>query len=370
MSSRSSIVGFAAGCLAFATPFTGCAPSASGSSSTGSSKSSSSGSKKGTTGGSSSGSESGSSGSSCASGLALSDGGCGPGCQETSNCSIGQCTSDDNCSPCAIDSECTSGLACQSGTCSLPCSDSNPCSGTGSCCSGDCVDLSQDLSNCGACASACSPTEACGATGCVAIGFNEACQNPALTVILDGLPIDDDAGMSIGNALFLKCQGSSMLSSALQSSGSGIVDPTTGAPLVGDGNLLVTTGGPDVQSLVSFLENQTSPVYFSAPGEGASQQYSFIERASGSAVISAPVTSVGATHDYFVIELVRAPTSGVVTIICYGFTDYGTQAGSWYWNTQMLPTVDASTPLWTIMEWTAGQGRYDPSQFSTVASGE
>jgi hypothetical protein len=187
-----------------------------------------------------------------------------------------------------------------------------------------------------------------------------------VTVILDELPIDDDAGMSIGNALGLSCGGSTVVSSTAQSSGSGIVDPNTGAPLVGAGNLLVTAGGPNSpNNLVAYLESQASPVYFSASGEGTSQQYSFIERGGGTLAGPVAMSAVGASQDYFVIELVRAPTSSEVSLVCYGFTDYGTQAGSWWLNTQILPSTTAGMPLWTVMKWTATAGTaYAASQFS------
>lgn len=155
----------------------------------------------------------------------------------------------------------------------------------------------------------------------------------------------------------------------LQTSATGVLNPSTGAPLGGTGQLLVAAGGPDVQMLVSYLEAGPSPVYYSSTNTLVP---AFVDRSTGATLASIPMASVTPTHDIFLLELVVDPVSGVLSFVCYGVDSSGTAAGAWYFQHNVLAAASSAMQHWMIIEWTAQAGGVGPAQgdtFEVVASG-
>ncbi len=204
----------------------------------------------------------------------------------------------------------------------------------------------------------CAGGDFCASTGCQRAAFSALCARPQVDVVLDGL-LDDDAGVSLGDAVAAACPTVTLTLVAAHTD-AGIVDGH-GRPQIGDA-LLIAAGGPYVQPLVAYLEGATTPVYYS----GNSQGDGFAMR-DGGALATAPTGVVGLHHDYFVVEVVVDPTSGSLALLTYGFGQWGTAAGAWFAENRILPTLSSETGVWYVVEWTDGNGDRQPDASDTFA---
>jgi hypothetical protein len=249
----------------------------------------------------------------------------------------------------------------------IPCSASIPCPGALTCCSQTCADVSRDPHDCGQCGQACSATQFCTGTACSTVSFQHLCADLDMTVLQDSSG-DQDAGLEIGAALGAACSITVPVDEMAGAAAAGLVDLSTGAPTAGGGHLLAFAGGPDVQSVVKYLEAGVSPVYFTSSSNGS--QMSFVAR-SGGTLATATAAELTTSHDYFMVELVADPGSGTLSCICYGFTGAGTRAGAWYLANEVLPKASTTAASWMIIEWTGQGGATVPSMgdaFQVVAS--
>ena len=293
---------------------------------------------------------------------------CAPGCKGSSDCQSGQCLLNHDCAACQTDLECGGGRVCSTGTCAAPCSAASPCTGGRTCCSAHCVDTARDIAHCGACTVACSPSQFCTGTACAPTVFTNVCLNPRVTVLLDDLVVDGDAGVTIGNALQAGCAPTPTL--RVVGVDAGVINASNGRPLVRSSELVVAAGGSFRQKLVDYLEsNNVSPAYDSSN----STILSFSARDGGGAtLVSAMESTVTPSHDYFLVELVREPGNGSLSLLAYGFRAPGTQAAAWYFNASMLPNHATLGDSWYLVEWTDGNANGLPdslSEFSVVGHG-
>jgi hypothetical protein len=140
----------------------------------------------------------------------------------------------------------------------------------------------------------------------------------------------------------------------------GVVDPWSGRPIVGAGTLLVATGGPNVQKVVSYLEVNASPVRFRADAT-----HFYFDRRDSTNIVTALVTDSTANHDYFLVELVKDPTTGSLTLVAYGFEPPGTAAAAWYFANTVMPQSGGSPTGWYVVEWTDTNGNGIPDATDT-----
>ncbi|MET0592023.1 MAG: hypothetical protein ABW133_04940 [Polyangiaceae bacterium] len=279
-------------------------------------------------------------------------------------CASGVCDSNGNCTPCVKDSECSSGLVCNAGTCGPRCGDGGTtCTGNLVCCNDHCVDTTRDPRYCGSCGTTCSATQFCGNAStpvCRDVVLRNVCNTKRATFLRDGTTDDDAASQVVQNAIAMYCVPAPTMSQVGQGLSTAI-NPTTGQPLVGGGELLVAAGGDSLQKLVRYLETSgTSTAYNLSDGV----TYLDWMRRGGNPdggdtrLLRVDLTMVSPTHDYFLVEVVKDPITGTFSFVVYGVESPGTKAGAFYFANVMLPSIvgDAATPYtdaWYIVDWTA-----------------
>jgi len=299
-----------------------------------------------------------------------------------SRCASGVCDMNGDCTPCVKDDECTGGRVCNAGTCGPRCGDGGvACTGNLVCCTDHCVDTTRDPRHCGACGTTCPATQFCGNASTPACRDNvlrNICNTKKATFLLDGLPDDDAASTVVRNAIAALCVPVPTLTSVDQTM-SVAINPTTGQPLAGGGELLVAAGGDSNHRLVAYLEDsRTSAVYNES--DGITELY-FKRRGGapdgGDAIIrTVTLSTLNAAHDFFLIYVVKEPISGTFSLVVYGVNSPGTRAGAFYFANAMLPNivgdVTSVTEGWYIYEWTMADGGAGPSladTFTQIAAG-
>jgi len=241
------------------------------------------------------------------------------------------------------------------------------------CCTDHCVDITRDPTHCGACTTLCTATEFCGNAStptCRDNVLRNICDFKKVTFLLDGLTDDDTASDLIKIAIRDRCVPLPMLVSVRQTM-SASINPTTGQPLAGGGELLVAAGGDSTQNLVRYLESsRTSTVYNETDGVTSLQ----FKRRGGpdggdSIIRDVLLSTVSPAHDFFIVYVVKDPISGTFSLVIYGIDSPGTKAGAFYFANMMLPSIvgaDASiTQAWYLYEWTSADAGAGPSMADT-----
>ena len=300
-----------------------------------------------------------------------------------SRCASGVCDMNGDCTPCVKDDECTGGRVCNSGTCGPRCGDGGvACTGNLVCCTDHCVDTTRDPRHCGACGATCPATQFCGNASTPVCRDNilrNVCNTKKATFLLDGLVDDDAASVVISAAISAHCVPAPAVTSVNQSM-SVAINTTTGQPLAGGGELLVAAGGDSNHRLVNYLEDsRTSAVYNETDGIAV---LDFKRRGGatdgGDAIIrTVTLSTLTATHDFFVVYVVKDPISGTFSLVVYGVNAPGTRAGAFYFSNVMLPNIVGAdvttfTDAWYLYEWTMADGGAGPSladTFTQIASG-
>lgn len=301
----------------------------------------------------------------CDAGLYCAAQRCVPGCKDDSACGSGVCLPSRDCAHCLSDLECAGGRRCGSGECSAPCGpDAGTCGLGFACCQGRCVDVTVDPRFCGSCDAGCTATQACAAATCVGSAVSSLCALPSAVVLLNGLETDDDAGTVIGEALATACAPPVTVHAVARDAG--YYNPVTGQP-VRLGELYVVAGGRYVQPVANYLEtSRTAYLTFTSDMQDVR-----VLRPDGGVLVTTPITALTASHDYFVVQLVRTP-SGAPVLGVYGFTVIGTRMAAWYVINTVLPNRMSATQRWYLMEWTDMNGNQDPDGADTwrlVATG-
>ena len=279
-----------------------------------------------------------------------------------SHCASGVCDMNGECKPCVQDSECKGGNVCNAGVCGPRCGDGGTtCSGSLQCCNEHCVDTTRDPRHCGACGTTCSATQFCGTAAtpvCTNNVISNICNTKKATFLLDGLPDDDGASNVLRAAVAMYCSPVPTLVSVDQTM-SPAINTMTGQPLAGGGELLVAAGGDSTQLLARFLEQSgTSSVYNESDGATSIR----FRRRGGAAdggdavIVDVPLATITLTHDYFLVEIVKEPITGTLSLKVYGVDSPGTKAGAYYFANQILPNVMTFNKSWYLYEWTAGAG--------------
>jgi hypothetical protein len=300
-----------------------------------------------------------------------------------SRCASGVCDTNGDCTPCLKDDECTGGRVCNAGTCGPRCGDGGvACTGNLVCCTDHCVDTTRDPQHCGACTTTCTASQFCGNASTPTCRDNilrHVCNTKKATFLLDGQVEDDAAANVIRTAVAAHCVPVPVLTSVDQMM-SVAINTTTGQPLAGGGELLVAAGGDSTQRLVAYLEDsRTSAIYNESDGIA---ELHFRRRGGaadgGDAIIrTVTLSTLNATHDFFVVYVVKDPVSGTFSLVEYGVNSPGTRAGAFYLANVILPDivgadVPAFTQAWYLYEWTMADGGAGPTladTFTQIAAG-
>ncbi len=249
------------------------------------------------------------------------------------------------------------------------CVSEGDCSGGLSCCSNLCVDVHKDPKNCGQCGNACTTVQFCDGKACTGSVLKNVCANPKATVAYDKYSIDNEAGAMMGDALADRCNPSTVVRKISQDSAM-IMDQTSGQPITGPGDTFVVAGGDFGQRAVKYMEsNGHSPIYST---EINNTNALFINRSSGATLVSASLSSLTPSHDFFVQEVATDPASGTLVLIGYGLTYSGTTAAAFHFANVVAPNLGTYDKAWYVYEWTDANGNTtaDASDtFTLVASG-
>lgn len=292
---------------------------------------------------------------------------CVPGCKADGACQSGRCLPTRDCFECLSDAECAGGRVCGTGVCGAPCTGTT-CADGGACCAGHCVELARDDAHCGACNNACGASAFCNGTTCRAAAVSSVCEAPFAVVVLDGLRDDDDAGVRLARTYVTGCAPPLNVTVVPIADAGAWFDVATGQPWARGGAALGLMGGPFRQSVVSYLERTgVAQVSFDAVGTDL-----FFRRSDGGVVVQAPMAAPTASHDWFILELVKEPLRGSPSLIGYGFSGAGTIAAHWFLEHQVVPTRSAWTKSWYVVEWTDTDASGEASAgdtFTQLASG-
>jgi hypothetical protein len=199
-----------------------------------------------------------------------------------------------------------------------------------------------------------------------------ACDIPQVTFLLDGLAVDDDATPLVRDGIAASCSPAPDMKIVPEKTAD-VVNPTTGRPFIGGGQMLAVLGGPFGHGLVRYLEQAKVADVYNYYDADVNR---FIGRAlsgqSDPLIVDAQQWMLTTGHDYFVVEMVLEPLSGTLVLASYGLASPGTRAAGWYLVHQMLPMRSTLDKSWYVYEWTDGDGDEQPGTadtFTLVASG-
>jgi hypothetical protein len=208
------------------------------------------------------------------------------------------------------------------------------------------VDSTRDPAHCGQCNQACLADTFCGASSCRATTLSNVCNITQATALLDGQREDDDAGITMAQGLVSLCVPTTVTASAVRQLDSGVLDAVTGEPLL-FGPLLCVGGGSFFQRSIGWLES----VNLAAVTDTSTPTQYRLSTRDGGVVAMGSMSSLGPTHDIFVVQLVRSP-SGATVLNTGGFYPEGTTAGAWYFRNVLLPMRASLASGWYVVDWT------------------
>jgi hypothetical protein len=212
----------------------------------------------------------------------------------------------------------------------------------------------------------------CGTTGCAENTVASVCDTTSVTILMDGLSVDDVLSGAIENSLMTRCP---VPPSTLKVSQdvSTAINVTTGRPLSTGRDLIVELGGPFGQRVMRYLEDSGKTNVYVASQE---QQFLFKGRSAdgGPDPVYVQVDSGKLTdaHDFFAMEMVTDPVTGSRVFGLRGFFAPGTGAAVWFFHQRVLPALATFTGTYYVYEWTDTDGNGMPSDgdaFDRLESG-
>jgi hypothetical protein len=199
------------------------------------------------------------------------------------------------------------------------------------------------------------------------VALSSVCDAPVANVLFDTLSDDDRAAAVLATTLPALCSPPTTVRSWPTADAGVLFDVSTGQPWAHGGAMFGVMGGPFGQKLVNYLERTAAAdVRFNSTATD-----NLFVRQNGVVILQAPFAQSNATHDWFLLELVKQPSRGAPALVGYGFGGPGTIAAQYYLQTQVLPARSNFTKSWYVVEWRddgdGGVGAGDT--FTPVASG-
>jgi len=235
------------------------------------------------------------------------------------------------------------------------------CSAGLTCCGSHCIDDKTDSQHCGAaCGAACAAGQLCGVAGCRDSTVAAACSIAKVTVVLDG---------QAGNAVPARAIAAGLATCAppptvreVSQDVADAVNASSGRPVAGGDQLLISTGGSSFAHLTGYLNSAlVAPIEAVQSGT----DYDFRKTATGEVVAHTLFGDAHAAHDMFVIQFIRDPTSGSLILNAQGLWQEGTTAAAYYFANVMLPTLAAQTKSWYVLQWTDTNANSTPDAGDT-----
>jgi hypothetical protein len=244
----------------------------------------------------------------------------------------------------------------------------NPgCAGALTCCGLHCIDRQTDSAHCGACGTACVTGQFCGLTGCHESVLSGVCSVARITVVLDGQDGNQTPARAMAAGLATTCAPAPTVREVSQDVADA-VNSSNGRPVAGGGELLIAAGGTFFAHLTAYVSSEPiSPIY----SEFANDTLYYRKRADASSVVSAPYSADHDSHDFFVIQFIREPSSGSLILNAQGFWQTGTTAAAFYFKQAMLPALSTFNNAWYVYEWTDADADQAPdlNEITLVDSG-
>ena len=184
--------------------------------------------------------------------------------------------------------------------------------------------------------------------------FRSLCGFAPVTVIQNGVPLDDATGTLLAEAVRAGCS-SSVATRTVSQDEPGVLDGTTGRPLLARDELAAIGGGDGPNRAIAYLLRDDTPVTWVTQNTGFT---TFRERASGRVIVQGP-TSAG--HDYAFVMVIREPISGGHILSAQGIVANGTIVAGDYFAREIAPTLATNTNAWSIVEWTDSDMTRGPS---------
>jgi len=318
---------------------------------------------------------------------------CVTGCKDdNTSCASGVCADAHDCQSCIGDSECGAGNLCGDNRCAPACTadqqGTNAGCGTGlTCCGLHCIDAETDSQNCGACGSPCADGQFCGLTACAGgeagaggqagtsacvachdTTLANICALPKVAVVLDGQDGNQVPGRAMAAALAAQCTPAPTIREVSQTVPDAL-NPSNGRPVSGAHELLVAAGGSYYARLLGYVDAQKiSPIYWHYDGVTTIE---FRKNSNDEVVVTRQTTEDNTMHDFFVIQLMRDPTSGSLVLNAEGFWESGTVAAAYFFANGILPNLNTFDKSWYVYEWTDKDGDLAPDvdEMKLVSSG-
>jgi len=139
---------------------------------------------------------------------------------------------------------------------------------------------------------------------------------------------------------------------------SAFVNQTSGKPVGAAGTGLISFGGPLVNPVVAYAENEATPAEDRAPVRFYQNEETFcFQLRNGTSVPAAALSlsSMNSNVDMFVIEVYQ-DGDGRNVMLCYGFGWKGTYAAGKYFAAEIYPNIAACSYSWVIVLWHDSNG--------------
>jgi len=199
--------------------------------------------------------------------------------------------------------------------------------------------------------------------GCGRIGFDptepaapklaEVCGFDNVTVIENGIAVDDAAGAQLAAALASGCT-SSPTERRVSQDDPGIL-AGDGRPLLPRNDLAVIGGGDGPNRAIAYLLRDDTPLVWT-------DKVTIRERASDRLIVDAPTSE---THDYLMVMIVVEPLGGASVLSGQGGTAPGTAAAVLWFATVLAPRLATTAAQWFVVEWTDDDPTAGPSTDDT-----
>jgi hypothetical protein len=172
------------------------------------------------------------------------------------------------------------------------------------------------------------------------------CRNNQATVVNDALDVDDNAGAALASALTGAC-GNSVQVKTVSQGADGTMD-SSGRPMTGPGDTFLAAGGGFGQKAIAYMNSARNAPVVTVDDE---QNVSFVRTSDGSTIVKAPISTLTATHDFFLVYAAAEPVSGTLVFAGYGLYPAGTTAAA-FWIKNMSGGVDKLDKQYYVYEWT------------------
>lgn len=199
--------------------------------------------------------------------------------------------------------------------------------------------------------------------GSTSIAFRDLCAFDRLTVIENGLAVDDQVGAGLAAAVAVGCA-KTPTTRTVDQDDPGILDPSTDRPLIAPDDLVILGGGDGPHRALAYLLDADTPVIWSG---GSTATYT--NRATGELIVMGPTSS---SHDYALLMIVTEPIGGGRILSASGMQANGTKAAGYWFANVLAPAIATDADVWTLVEWTDSDGAAGPTAgdtFTVLASG-